>query len=628
MGADDCPTRTWGRKQSLRSRNLHSGGASPYARISVILLALGSLNAAASSTAAQQSSVYSVLVTSPYPDNPGTDSAYVAELGTDLRHYLFWRLGYGIRTIKLCDETDLCETLLDDETATDVALRLKADLLVTGRFTRNSAAPRVDLDVMDTGEKGGVRHRVTSLAIQANAATEPHELARMISEIVADTLTNAVRAARDARDCWLKTGENDYRHARLSADRAFHRLRNHPSAALCLSYVFAATSMPDSVIWALERAVLGDSTLADAWERLGHAYLGRGDTTAAVHAYTQEVQAEPDNPSRRLSVVRRLDRVGQHGRAVSLARTAAGDTLSGAFRQLQRRLCIQNEDWECALDALTAQYASNPRLIGDTAFYSRAIGLAQTVGDSAALDYWTREAVDRVDSLVSIAWEQVEQHRQDAMQAERALHSLMIARAAVLDGRGSTDSALAIYSGIGEADPTNVRARILAARLVTRDLHRETGPLTRADSTSLCTADSLLTVAAGLTEDTLMLQSVAHSRLEVAARLVQARQEPTLALRWIEQSTRCDVGGALFTRASAYAALAYVYLIEAQDGRVRAQQECSLVEDEADLIARAWTAITPAQAEFPDLARRVIAGIRVYEELVPQYRTALRCPDE
>ena len=149
-----------------------------------------------------------------------------------------------------------------------------------------------------------------------------------------------------------------------------------------------------------------------------------------------------------------------------------------------------------------------------------------------------------------------------------------------------------------------------------------------ADSTALSLADSLLTTAAELAVDTLMLQSIAHSRLEVGARLAQAKEEPTMALRWIDQAMRCDAGGVLRGRASAYAALSYVYLIEELDGRVRARRECSLVEEEADLIRRAWDAITPAQTDFPDLARQVIEGIQAYEELVPQYRIALNCPQE
>jgi tetratricopeptide (TPR) repeat protein len=313
--------------------------------------------------------------------------------------------------------------------------------------------------------------------------------------------------------------------------------------------------------------------------------------------------------------------------ALSVARAATGDTLSPAFRQIQQRLCVAQGNWACALENLSRHYANNPELRGDTNFYFRAIGTAQTASDTAAIDHWTQEAIVHVDSMVQRQWQLVEQQRRNAMQAERALNSLRLARAALLEETGQVDSALAIYRTVWIADSSNARARILAAQLLTRDVGKTKGPLSASASAALAAADSLLRSAAGLTSDSLLLKSIAHSYLEVGARLVQNVGSSTIALIWLEQVARHDPDSTFSARANAYSALALLYLIEAEDTLVRSHRECRFVAREAALIERARAAIAPARELFPNMARRVLDGIRVYEELIPQYRAALRCRD-
>ncbi len=566
-----------------------------------------------------------VLIFPPIPDDRSADSAYVVAFAAELRNSLYrWRQ-HAVRTIRFCRESVLCDELPPSRPELETARMLQADFYVIGKFRRDTVEPGVDLRVMETARQGGIPHYTASINVQTESDMPPKDFARVISGLLKDTLQAATRAARDARDCWAKVRDRNYDDARARAERAFTRFPNHASAAMCVSYVHEAVNQPDSVIWALERAVAGDSMLVHAWGGLALEYLRRGDTTRAVNARIQEVQADPDDVRRRLRVAQVVNRLGHHGAAVELVRGGVDDANNALeFHALLARMCVQYEMWECALESLTEQYALDSSLAGDTTFYFQVIGVAQSLIDTAAVAHWTREAVTRVDSVVRDAWERAERQRRSAERAEEVLQSLRMARANALGQAGERDSALAIYRAISMADPENIRARIAAARLLTRDDFLVLEPTVYLDTQALRTADSLLTTAAEKSVDDRVQQTVAILYLEVGTRLVQDRVAPAVALEWLEKALHYAPNGALHDRGRALSGLAIFYLVEDLDTRLRVEQTCELVGHEAELIARGIAVFQEAQDEF---AEQILAGLRAYEELIPAYRRALRCDD-
>ena len=176
--------------------------------------------------------------------------------------------------------------------------------------------------------------------------------------------------------------ERKYDDGKNNATGALRRFPNHLSAASCLAYIYGAQSNPDSLLWALERAAIGDSAITQVWAQLGDIYLGAGDTTRAVGARILEVETDPADVQRRMRVVRSMDDLGKREVAVSLMEAGVaqfGEDLE--FRRVLVRMCLQYEMWECALENLGALYALDPGLAGDTAFLFQMIGLAQATVD-------------------------------------------------------------------------------------------------------------------------------------------------------------------------------------------------------------------------------------------------------
>lgn len=572
-----------------------------------------------------QRSVDAVLIVNPIPSDPAADSAYVVDVATSLRRRLMpWRRNV-VRTIPLCPG-NFCGDLLSDSAAHRLAQIMAADFYIVGDFQRNEVGPRVDLRVMEAGNQGGIAHYSTSLTVQADSAILPTRFANLISRVLRDTLLNAMRGAHDARRCWWKLSNHDYAGARGEAEDALRRYPNHPSAATCLSFVFAFTEKSDSVTWALERAVVGDSTLEQAWGRLGDAYIGRGDTTRAVIARAREVSADARNVERRLRVARFMDVLGEHETAVEII---SGGSEAGPdddeMRQLLIRMCMGYRMWQCALDALTDRYDYDSTLVGDTTFYRQVIGLAQELSDTALVAQWTDEAVVRVGEVVVDAWRTVEMRRREARRVESILRDLQMARAQGLVNSGDREGAIVAYRDIWEADPDQVRARVAAARLLTERKLSTVGGLVTVDSLQLERADSWLTIAADRTDDEDLLRAVSMSYYEVGAELVRERVAPELASAWLEKAVRHDPDSSIFVRGNAFLGLALLYQLEEVDAQLREQQTCELLDREVNLITRARDATAIAEREHSLVAEQVIQGLDGYEELVPQLSEILGC---
>ncbi len=593
-----------------------------------VLLATLAIVAASLTGLLAQRSVDAVLIVNPIPLDPAADSAYVVDVTTSLRRRLMpWRRNV-VRTIPLCPGS-FCGDLLSDSAAHRLAQIMAADFYIVGDFRRNEVGPRVDLRVMEAGNQGGIAHYSTSLSVQADSTILPTGFANLIGRALRDTLLNAMRGAHDARECWWRLSNQDYDGAREDAELALRRYPNHPSAATCLSFVFAFTEQSDSVEWALERAVVGDSTLEQAWGRLGDAYIGRGDTASAVFARAREVGADSRNVERRLRVARFMDVLGQHETAVELI---SGGSEEGPeddeMRRLLIRMCMEYRMWRCALDALTDQYDYDSTLVGDTTFYRQVIGLSQELSDTALVAQWTDEAVVRVGEVVADAWRLVEMRRREARRKETILRDLQMAQAHGLVNAGDRDGALSTYRQIWEADPDQVRARVAAARMLTERRLSTAGQSVVVDSSQLSLADSWLTIAADRTEDEEILRAVSMSYYEVGAELVRERVAPELASIWLEKSIRHDPDSSIFVRGNAFLALALLYQIEEVDVQLREMQTCELLDREVNLITRARAAISIAQSEHSVVAEQVNRGLDGYEELVPELSEILGCSGE
>jgi tetratricopeptide (TPR) repeat protein len=560
----------------------------------------------------------------PVPEDKA-DSAYSVEVAAHMRERFGRWHRHEANLIEFCEETESCGALVPDTSAHHYARSVGADFYVFGSFSRRPN-PSIRLRIHETGRRGGIQHHLATVVVRAESQIAAQSFAGMVNRVLSDTLGPAIAAARDARDCWEEVVDRQYESATAQAMGALRRFPNHPSAASCLAYIYGATDRADSLVWSLERAAAGDSSLTHVWERLGEVYLSAGDTVSAVAARMREVGTDPNDVQRRVRIARTMDEFGRRDEALQLLSGGverAGDNVE--LRKLLVRMCIQYEMWDCALANMSSLYALDSSLVGDTTFYFQMIGLAQAMSDPDKAIWWTEEAVKQVDSLVDVAWEQVEEQRRAAERVEDVYYSLRFAHAGTLRDMGRKDSALVVYRGIMMEDPDNVRARLEVARLLSDGRSFGPGALTPTDSQILYSSDSLLAGAAALSEDPEVLQTVALLYLDVGSRLSQNRATPNHAAAWLEKALLHDQDGSLAARGNAILTVVMAYLVEDTDGELRTEPSCSLVDAEAVLIDRGLAAAAEAQEEYSDAVDELAGGLRAYAELIPQLRAALGC---
>jgi tetratricopeptide (TPR) repeat protein len=551
----------------------------------------------------QQSNLERVLILPAVPANPEADSAFTIELADEMRGRLSGRVRnqvHVITTDQYCEALlasgFACEALLDDNSAEQLARFLRADSYITGRLSRNSA-PGITLHMVDIGRSG--------IAGWVSVLGEAGQQAKDFANLVSDSLRNQVRVAQEARECSDRRDRSDFRGARERVDRAFQLYPNHPAAALCLAYVFEATQQPaDSLIWAYEQAVRGDSLFERGWDRLGVLYLQAGDTVKAVEAYQSQLQSKPSNVQLRQSVAAMWIELDEFEKALSVVEAGLARTPEElSLLVYKARACVDGEMWACALEGLSAQYDLDTALVGDTVFYMQIIGAAGFVPDTAAALMWTGEAVQHTPNSAAF-W---------------------TVRAQWLNNAGDKEAALDAYGRLTEMLPNDFRAPLSAAQILLDGLVIDsTVPL---DTTAMAQADSLLMTAIDRAGgNAAVIQNVSVMYFTPGMNLARAQYRPDYALRWLEKALEYDVGQRLTAQGNFFLGFATFFYLQGFFEEVRNSQSCDMVNQYAAVVARGKEAMNLGMSVSEQGAQQILGGLQQYEDLVPAFRQNFECP--
>jgi tetratricopeptide (TPR) repeat protein len=551
----------------------------------------------------QQRNLERVLILPAVPSNPEADSGYTIELADEMRGRLSGRVRnqvHVITTDQYCEALMAsgfgCEALLDDNSAEQLARFLRADSYITGRLSRNSG-PEITLHLVDIGRSG--------IAGWVSVLGEAGQQARDFANVISDSLRNQVRVAQEARECSDRRDRSDFRGARERVDRAFELYPNHPAAALCLAYVFEATQQPpDSLIWAYEQAVRGDSLFERGWDRLGVLYLQTGDTVKAVEAYQSQLQAKPSDVQLRQSVAAMWIELDEYEKALSVVEAGLVRTPEELpLLVYKARACVDGEMWACALEGLSAQYDLDTALVGDTVFYMQIIGAAGFIPDTAAALRWTGEAVQHAPNSASF-W---------------------TVRAQWLNNAGEKEAALDAYARLTEMLPNDFRAPLSAAQIILDGLVIDsTVPL---DTAAMARADSLLMLAidrAGSNQA--VIQNVSVMYFTPGMNLARAQYRPDYALRWLEKALEYDVGQRLTAQGNFFLGFATFFYLQGFFEEVRNSQSCDMVNEYAQIVARGKEAMNLGMSVSEQGAQQILGGLQQYEDLVPAFRQNFQCP--
>lgn len=573
-----------------------------------------------------------VLFLAPLPAEPG-ESAYAVELADHVRRRMATRFRYKLRVLetdeicKMLAESGFgCGTILQPEDGERLANAMQSDGYIVSWLHLENQIPLLRMRLVDLKRSG-----LSGWTTARGAAGDPP---RRFAEAVVDSLNNQIRASEYAQECIERRDRGEYRNALARAERAFEMYPNHPSTAICAAVALEAEGQPpDSQIVMYQRAVEGDSLSQRAWERLGRLRQAKGDSLGALEAFRVLARLNPDDRDRWRGILAGYIMVREYEQGQELADewlTRNPDDLE--FLQLKARACAEGGIWDCALDALAAQFDLDTSLARDTSFYALVLGAAQALGDRSAVLRWSREATEHFPDNVGywVVHTGAVRNRAEALEAA--------AEAAAQDTSGAmespawladsaavyNDSLMVLYEKLLAFDPEDQRTRYALAKLVIDGLVIDTAvPL---DTARLLWGEALLDTITGSTQDTALLMQSAVLYYQPAAALAQQRIDFSTALRLLDKALANDVMHRLTAPANFFVGFSLMFQVFEFDQQVLETESCDLVDQEEEMIDRAIEALTTGRELSPATADQMLEQLRPMKPRIADLRKAFECP--
>ena len=376
-----------------------------------------------------------------------TDSAASIALADAVRERLGQIAKSKVQVIpkaKLCEALKQsgfpCDGLLTDEQARQLARFLQVHSYLTGDFQKSGAELSADVRMVDIASSG--------MAASYHATNGNPGTTAALAEAISQRAWVVIRASENVRECYTQRQGGQFARARQAAQKALLQDSNSVSAWLCIATVYEAQRAPlDSIIAASQHALKADSCNGTAWENIARGYQQKGDTANMLDAFIHQLCGEPRNVAKRLGIAQLLRQMKKFPKAVEVLDAGLKPGISPGDPQLldlKLTICTEASDFRCALDVWLAKFAKDSALGGDTTFLKPAIGAAQQVGDTAALNKFTAAAVRHFPNNVSY----------------------LKTRGAYFEAAGQTDSALAIYRTVLQKDPNDVSTSLLVGKVL------------------------------------------------------------------------------------------------------------------------------------------------------------------
>ena len=376
-----------------------------------------------------------------------TDSAASIALADAVRERLGQIAKSKVQVIpkaKLCEALKQsgfpCDGLLTDEQARQLARFLQVHSYLTGDFQKSGAELSADVRMVDIASSG--------MAASYHATNGNPGTTAALAEAISQRAWVVIRASENVRECYTQRQGGQFARARQAAQKALIQDSNSVSAWLCIATVYEAQRAPlDSVIAVSRRALRADSCNGTAWENIARGYQQKGDTANMLDAFIHQLCGEPRNVAKRLGIAQLLRQMKKFPKAVEVLDAGLKPGITPGDPQLldlKLTICTEASDFRCALDVWLAKFAKDSALGGDTTFLKPAIGAAQQVGDTAALNKFTAAAVRHFPNNVSY----------------------LKTRGAYFEAAGQTDSALAIYRTVLQKDPNDVSTSLLVGKVL------------------------------------------------------------------------------------------------------------------------------------------------------------------
>jgi tetratricopeptide (TPR) repeat protein len=545
-----------------------------------------------------------ILILTPEPEDPG-DSSFAREMTDELRDKAQgkfrrkWQvIGKDIIEELFVSSGFPANTIIGPEMVDQVGRSLQARGYMYGVLRRDGATPSAMYRMVDlnrSGLSGWMR-------VQGQPGDDPESFA----DRVADSLENQVRAADYAKECNQRRDRSEFDRARRAADRAFDIYPNHPSSAICLSYVFQAMQLgSDSLIWAYEKATRGDSLLISAWEDLAREYVLSGDTAGAVTAYERLLANDPANEEIRQRVAAGHFSSGNLQRAAEVLDEGLRrnpDNLR--FIRLKQRMCLDSEDWQCALETAELRYERDTTLTVNMEFYQFIIGLATSAADTTEMLRWYEEALEQ----------------------EPDSEQLLVPYATILEAAQGMDSAVAVYRQLAEMNPGDPR---FATRVIEYDVGQfeiDTTAAVPIDTAELMRLDSMLQQFAELNQDNPQMQTwVGGQYLGLTQKIAQSQLAFDMAVDWSEKALSYDRTGVLEAAGNFWLGYALFFITTPMDSAIQVSQSCAAINVYERNLRRATQALTAGRSVSAETVDQLLGYLQQLAERPEAFRQYFKC---
>jgi tetratricopeptide (TPR) repeat protein len=435
---------------------------------------------------------------------------------------------------------------------------------------------------------------------------QPGDPARSFADRVADSLSNQVRAADLAKECNARRDRSEIDRARASGEKAFEVYENHPSTAICLSYVFQALQYgSDSVVWAYEKATRGDSILIDVWEDLAREYLRTGDTANAVGAYARLLANDPSNAEIRSMVAMGYFTTGQPERGAEVLDEGLRiDPENMTFVRLKQTMCMDSEDWQCALEVSELIYERDSTRVGDMEFLTAIVGLATTVGDTARMIRWYEEA----------------------LQVEPESQQMLIPYAAVLEEVQGTDSAMFVYRKLAELNPTDIRYNLKVIEYEVAQFEIDSTAAVPLDMAELERLDAMLLEFAQVNQGNDQMQTwVGGQFLGLTQKIAQSQLNHQLAIEYAEKALSYDRTGALEAAGNFWLGYSLFFVTTPMDAAIMESKSCGDINVYERYLGRAIQALRAGRSISPETVDQFLEYLQPMSERPAQFREYFKC---
>ena len=523
---------------------------------------------------------------------------------------------------KLCEALKAsgfpCDGLLDDQQARQLARFLQVHAYVTGDFQKSGGNLTASVRLIDISSSG--------MAASFTLTNGNPGTALALAEVIAQRLATVIRASEPIRDCNDDRKKGQFARARGDAQKALAADPNSVGAHLCLATVYEAQRLTDSVLVESQRALKGDSLNGTALENIARIYQQKGDTNRMLDAFIQQLRGEPRNVQKRLGIAQLLRQMKRDSAAVTLLDEGLKVT-PGDPQLLDLKLTICNEAgmYRCSDAVFVEKLQHDTVLAADSSFLKAAIGAAQQVSDTQALDKFSAAAVRHFPNNASFIRSRASSFEM-RNQPDSALKYLqMAARLEPNDVGTSLQIAKtmidrAVWDTAGQRDTVAVKPRraVFVARVDSAKVFLRPG-LASSDSTQrLAAAVIMLTGGSKLAQAG--AYDAAYTWLDTLLQIIAPKN--TADTLGPKQQVR--INASFWYGLSSVLTLAKPYK-EMTEIKGSNAVKCTAARAVFDRLERTKSAMLLGRRVHPPTADQMLGFVSQYEKAKPQVQKAWKC---